>query len=344
MSKDFEKAYRELAQTEVPDLWDRIEAGLTEKSAPEKALNIEETASGEKAAKQENSSKEFEAEIEKKEQQKKKPIVVFLKRYSTAVAAIVCVAILIPAISLIGSFGVGGSKSAESESMSLPAAEAPAQMADMEMAEGMMEETLTEEAAAEEAPAEMTEECAAEAPAEVTEECAAEEAPAEVTEEYAAEEAPLEKEEMKAEEAVTTEKAEAEKMSDDLRSENGVSSGAGYDYADKESMVADDLAERCPEGTQVSKVQVEVLRIVDGEEYFAETGKEEWGQIYYVKVLSCPDELLTQDEQIAIFISEHYSMALIEGKRYELTLSSVTEEGKCYFLIEKFHQRLTNDN
>lgn len=35
MSKDFEQAYKELAQNEIPDLWDRIEAGLKEKSAPE---------------------------------------------------------------------------------------------------------------------------------------------------------------------------------------------------------------------------------------------------------------------------------------------------------------------
>ena len=35
MNRDFEKEYIELAQCEIPDLWDRIEAGLTEKSAPE---------------------------------------------------------------------------------------------------------------------------------------------------------------------------------------------------------------------------------------------------------------------------------------------------------------------
>ena len=36
MNKNFEQAYKELAQNEVPDLWDRIEAGLKEKSAPAK--------------------------------------------------------------------------------------------------------------------------------------------------------------------------------------------------------------------------------------------------------------------------------------------------------------------
>ena len=35
MSKDFEQAYKEAAQMEAPDLWDRIEAGLKSKSVPE---------------------------------------------------------------------------------------------------------------------------------------------------------------------------------------------------------------------------------------------------------------------------------------------------------------------
>ena len=35
MSKDFEQAYRELAESEIPDLWERIEAGLESKSTPQ---------------------------------------------------------------------------------------------------------------------------------------------------------------------------------------------------------------------------------------------------------------------------------------------------------------------
>ena len=56
MSKDFEKEYIELAQNEIPDLWDRIEAGLTEKSAPENKASI----------------------------------TIFLKRYGGLVAAVLC--------------------------------------------------------------------------------------------------------------------------------------------------------------------------------------------------------------------------------------------------------------
>ena len=76
MKKDFEKAYKELANTEVPDLWDRIEAGLSEKSAPA----------------------ETKAEKNKKTApvNKKTKIAVFMRKYSALAAAIVCAIILIP--------------------------------------------------------------------------------------------------------------------------------------------------------------------------------------------------------------------------------------------------------
>ena len=76
MKKDFETAYKELANTEVPDLWDRIEAGLSEKSAPA----------------------ETKAEKNKKTApvNKKTKIAVFMRKYSALAAAIGCAIILIP--------------------------------------------------------------------------------------------------------------------------------------------------------------------------------------------------------------------------------------------------------
>ena len=76
MKKDFETAYKELANTEVPDLWERIEAGLSEKSAPA----------------------ETKAEKNKKTApvNKKTKIAVFMRKYSALAAAIVCAIILIP--------------------------------------------------------------------------------------------------------------------------------------------------------------------------------------------------------------------------------------------------------
>lgn len=40
MSKDFEKEYRDLAALEIPDLWDRIEAALPEKTKTEASDNV----------------------------------------------------------------------------------------------------------------------------------------------------------------------------------------------------------------------------------------------------------------------------------------------------------------
>lgn len=72
MNRDFEKEYIELAQCEIPDLWDRIEAGLTEKSAPE----TEKT----------NKTKRM----------------ICWKRYAGLAAAVLCAAVVIPAFMLTG--------------------------------------------------------------------------------------------------------------------------------------------------------------------------------------------------------------------------------------------------
>ena len=52
MSKDFEKSYRELAKSEAPDLWDRIESGLSRQSTRGQAE--EERGQREKKAFREN--------------------------------------------------------------------------------------------------------------------------------------------------------------------------------------------------------------------------------------------------------------------------------------------------
>ena len=44
MSKSFEKEYKELAQSKLPDLWDRIEAGLSEKKPVSVPITINEEA------------------------------------------------------------------------------------------------------------------------------------------------------------------------------------------------------------------------------------------------------------------------------------------------------------
>lgn len=91
MSRDFEKEYLELVNEEIPDLWDRIESRLSEKTAL------------------------------KTEKKKEKNPVIFFKRYAGPAAAVVCAVVAIPAFMFIR----GMNKSASFES----AADAPAQEA-----------------------------------------------------------------------------------------------------------------------------------------------------------------------------------------------------------------------
>ena len=133
MKKDFETAYKELANAEVPDLWDRIEAGLSEKSAPAEAKAEE--------------SKE-PAPIKKKTK-----VAVLMKRYSALAAAIICAVILIPTVIVMKK---AGSKFM-SESAAEPAFTTESACYDETVVEeateavaGMMEEASVAETAAEE--------------------------------------------------------------------------------------------------------------------------------------------------------------------------------------------------
>lgn len=121
MSKNFEEEYKSFAQMDLPDLWDRIEAGISEKepvSTP--------------------------------------GVLVFFRRYQTVAAALLCVMILIPAFLLMRQVGGGMSKSttdgapAEVVVMTEAAAE---ESIETETAAAPMEEIWAEEAPAAEAPA-----------------------------------------------------------------------------------------------------------------------------------------------------------------------------------------------
>ena len=135
MKKDFEKAYKELAETEVPDLWDRIEAGLSEKSAPA----------------------ETKAEKNKKTApvNKKTKIAVFMRKYSALAAAIVCAIILIPTMIVM--------KKSDSKFMSESAYDEKA-VAEEAGAASMMTEEATVETEAVAEVAEMEQEEAAKEP------------------------------------------------------------------------------------------------------------------------------------------------------------------------------------
>lgn len=99
MSKDFEKAYRELAESEIPDLWDRIEAGLESKTTPEQTKESGTGKSGEetegnRAERNQTAGKEIAAPDENR---RRKIKAMHISRYSGIAAAVVCVAVIIPA-------------------------------------------------------------------------------------------------------------------------------------------------------------------------------------------------------------------------------------------------------
>ncbi|MBQ2936356.1 MAG: hypothetical protein IJD96_09000 [Lachnospiraceae bacterium] len=139
MSKSFEKEYKELAQSKLPDLWDRIEAGLSEKKPVSVPITInEEAINNETTIKKADSNK----------------VLVFFRRYQTVAAALLCVIILVPAFLLMRQVGggIGFSNSEEAkdaapaEMMYAAAEEAPAEEA---AATGAAEETAEEEIVAE---------------------------------------------------------------------------------------------------------------------------------------------------------------------------------------------------
>ena len=120
MSRDFEKEYKQFAQMEAPDLWDRIEAGLKEKDVPEqeKAVVVQETGN------------------------KKKSVLTIFRKYQAVAAAFLCLIIMIPAVLLMRQVGV------KSETADCASAEMPMQFAGEESKESASPE---EAAPAEEA-------------------------------------------------------------------------------------------------------------------------------------------------------------------------------------------------
>lgn len=102
MSKDFEKAYRELAESEIPDLWDRIEAGLESKSTPEIAEDGRAETEGEAIEEVEEETiretiQEVSPKTDVKEKRYGKRKWARFAKYSGIAAAAVCVAVIIPA-------------------------------------------------------------------------------------------------------------------------------------------------------------------------------------------------------------------------------------------------------
>lgn len=148
MNKDFEKEYKELAEIEAPDLWDRIEAGIAEKE-------ISESTAAETT--------------------KKKTVFFFAKRYSALAAALLCAVILIPVFGIIRYSGSKNMTAESAEDMDYTAAAGAAdaseeyEVSTEESVEESVEESAeasSEEAAEDADGGSMDEACAEKAPVE----------------------------------------------------------------------------------------------------------------------------------------------------------------------------------
>ena len=108
MSKNFEQAYKELAQNEVPDLWNRIEAGIESKSAledesiPEDSDRQDFPDGGICLLKEELEEIKLQ-EIEEDARAKKKGLF-YSRRYAGMAAAVLCAAVIIPAVVVLNHY------------------------------------------------------------------------------------------------------------------------------------------------------------------------------------------------------------------------------------------------
>ena len=228
MSKSFEQEYRNLAQSELPDLWDRIEAGLTRKAVTENFTPTQTTAEPEMVVQKAAGiietapvQKEISSRGQDESQNRKKNVVIsFFRRYEAAAAALLCVVILVPAFLVMRQIGMGGVKSesampaeeyaaAEAMREEAESAEAPAAMADMEFeAAENFEMEAAAEAAMDDAPAETVPEAEAVAKESVAEKLMTEEAPAETVTEITEDFASAEETKSESRNEVTAEKSE----------------------------------------------------------------------------------------------------------------------------------------
>lgn len=301
MSKNFENEYIALTQVEVPDLWDRIEAGLT----PRSAQNPEKNEASIIDFKRETVSEKETGDV--KETKKKAPLY-FIKKYKTVLAAAICVIVILPAAVVIGRMGIGlgGAKSESADTA----------------ADETMEYTVTSEAAAEESEITTTTEAETEERemAEITEAMESmTEGTAESRTEMPAEMASDTEGGYVAEATEVTEGCAAEKSRDEAKVENKSvedygteASGAGEVQKSQSTMegVATEAAEEeraatisrlnVEDGTVLTHVKVQVYA---REEVSSDGEAKGLGNLYRARVLEDADGLLQEGEEILIYIS-----------------------------------------
>lgn len=335
MSKNFEQAYKELAQKETPDLWDRIEAGLTEKSAPKKTDISKDI--GKDIQKQIVSDKPDEVNTGKsgnKEKTLSTKIRVFAGKYTGIAAAVLCLAVILPAAvflkrsgekSFSGGMIAEGSKEAqilEEEQRIEETQETEEAAADMAMPE---ETEKMEEAAQPEAAAAVENGKSAGGTADAgtadggagTE--TAENALADMGEAWAQAAAEAE------EDVAGSDSLSAAKLS-------GEKQEAGEDEEAKKTKVleAGMGMPLLPAGTVLEEIVVE---ITDMSVRADENAQEEPGNIYTVLVKEDPSGTLQKDSKIEVFVPAYASFFLPVGESCVIDIACL-EEGE-YPVVQK---------
>lgn len=293
MSKDFEQAYKELAKSGAPDLWGRIEAGLSDRSSTQAELDAEPAKESGAQDGQASAEAKSEAGTEKK-------YLFRLRKYSAMAAAVICVIIVMPVLIRMNR----SSKYYENDSSDESAA---------------AEDTVTEDTAAQEAGG--LAEAAAEEEIMMAESSMAEESGeaesvsresakvknGEITTESASDRSP---------EAAAGGAADIDQLSDSVSKETA-------DESKKES-----LHGAVQKDGILSHVTVEITESKDVSE---EAGFGENGTVYTAAVREDPEGVLAEGEEITVFIPAYSSVALAKGGVFELDLDR--QEDKTDFYI-----------
>lgn len=297
MSKDFEKAYKELAEIEAPDLWDRIEAGLIEKSAPDKgSVMIDRSVADEKT--------------DTVKIKKKNKVTIFIKRYSSLAAAMLCLAIIVPVLIFMKQSGINKSSS------DMAAADTTEETAEMVNAASAAEVSENEKAMYEPAEASETENAVYEPAAEE----AWEETADEGGEETAGMDSLFDNKERKAAGSTQAAGMKADKAEDDLQEK-----------------LQSNEKKKPEEGQIFSNVIVKVTGVDD---YISEARTaEEMGTLYTAVVQEEPSGVLAKGEEIVIFIPVYSSTALVKDSIFELDLAFCEKENYS-FTVEHYHEQI----
>lgn len=300
MSKNFAEEYKALANEELPDLWNRIEAGLTPKTTAlaEEAEDIQDINQTPK-------------ETHPAEKPEKAKVISFLFRYRTVVAAALCVVVILPAAIFMGRINRSKSSPEFATDMAAPmnngattemwddvAAEAAEEPEEFEAgaaaAEDMSDGTI----------ADMTDARSSDMDEAAVKEMQGDRSSSGAMSEAAADDA---EEEMEA----LFDKQEAEQSSN-----------------------AASIQEEKKEYGKTEKIYERIT--IEAAERTGETVETERDFYYGVemKVISDPSGELQEGTQITVWVSMLSSMAYVQGEEYELDLS-YDPDRECPYQVKR---------